>query len=54
MRVRRHSSAIRPAERFEPMPLVAVLLSLLGKRVRKAPLPQNVDWERDEPMSGLS
>ena len=35
-------------------PLVAVLLSLLGKRVHKAPLPQNVDWERDEPMSGLS
>ncbi len=50
-------SVSRPSSpsRFQPMPLVAVFLSMLGKRSRKpAPLPQNVDWERDEPMNGLS
>jgi len=33
---------------------VAMFLNLFGRRMRKHPLPQNLDWERDEPMSGLS
>jgi len=51
----RRSVSRTPLSRFQPMPLVAVFLSMIGRRPRKpAPLPQNVDWERDEPMSGLS
>jgi hypothetical protein len=42
--------------RFQPVPLLRIFMSLVGRRARKspAPLPLNVDWERDEPMIGLS
>ncbi|MBS1208563.1 MAG: hypothetical protein H6R19_961 [Proteobacteria bacterium] len=47
--------ALHPASpQFQPMPLVAMFLNLFGRRARKTPLPQNLDWEREEPMSGLS
>lgn len=41
-----------PRETFQPVPLVRVLLSLLSSR--KAAPPSDPDWERKEPMSGLS
>ncbi len=41
-----------PRETFQPVPLVRVLLSLLSSR--KAARQPDPDWERHEPMSGLS
>ena len=43
-----------PAPAFQPVPLVNVLMSLLGRRKRKLRQTINPDWERDEPMTGLS
>jgi hypothetical protein len=41
--------------RFQPTPLLKIFLSLVGRRTKKVPpMPLNVDWERDEPMNGLS
>lgn len=41
-----------PAESFQPVPLVRILLSLLSARRRVQ--PPDPEWERQEPMSGLS
>lgn len=40
-------------EPFQAIPLINVLMSLFP-RTRPRPIPYNPDWERDEPMSGLS
>lgn len=50
----RRAASRTPLPHFQPQPLVQIFLNLIGRRSRKAPLPQNVDWERDEPMTGLS
>lgn len=49
----------RPASRsasprFRPMPLVAVLMALIGRRTSKQRAAPDPEWERDEPMTGLS
>lgn len=46
--------AKRPVSAFQPVSLVNVLLSLLGRRKRKLRAKIDPDWERDEPMTGLS
>lgn len=52
LRARRPKPA---APAFQPVPLVDVLMSLFGRRRRKIRKSAvNPDWERDEPMSGLS
>ncbi len=38
---------------FEAIPLISVLMTLFT-RPRQPPVPDNPDWERDEPMTGLS
>jgi hypothetical protein len=43
-----------PFSAFQPVPLVSVLMSLLGWRKRKLRAKTDPDWERDEPMTGLS
>ncbi|NSL55730.1 hypothetical protein [Uliginosibacterium aquaticum] len=43
-----------PFSAFQPVPLVSVLMSLLGRRKRKLRAKADPDWERDEPMTGLS
>lgn len=52
---RRRTVSRAPVAHFQPLPLVAVVLRMFTRKSRKpVPLPQNKDWERDEPMSGLS
>ncbi|MDQ7988677.1 MAG: hypothetical protein REI09_03495 [Candidatus Dactylopiibacterium sp.] len=46
-----------PAQAFEAVPLVGVLMSLLGRRHKRAQptrVPHDPDWDRDDPMTGLS
>ncbi|MDP5239031.1 hypothetical protein Q9Q94_05785 [Uliginosibacterium sp. 31-16] len=50
----RSARAPTPPSRFQPMPLVSVFLSLIGRRNRKPRAMPNPDWEQDEPMTGLS
>lgn len=38
---------------FEAIPLISILMSIFS-RPRRPPVPDNPDWERDEPMTGLS
>ncbi|MET7015810.1 hypothetical protein [Uliginosibacterium flavum] len=50
----RRSASRSASARFKPMPLVAVLLSLIGRRAPRRCAAPDPEWERDEPMTGLS
>lgn len=54
-RIRRSARAPAPSQQsFQAIPLVNVLMNLLARRQRRnVPMP-DPDWERNEPMSGLS
>lgn len=52
---RRHTTppSSSPA-RFQPLSLASVLMTLIGRRRSRAHPRPSPDWERDEPMTGLS
>jgi hypothetical protein len=43
-----------PSPSFQPISLAKVLLNLFGRRKLRPRTPVNPEWEREEPMSGLS
>lgn len=57
-RIRRRSRAPASAHSqhssFQAVPLVNVLMNLLARRQRRSVPIADPNWEREEPMSGLS